>query len=189
MTAVVGLVGDGAGTPIDQGATTFLFVAALLFGLVAVQRLRNRSFLVLPRWVGIAAGGVAVAAVVLAFVLPPILRPDPNAVRPSSPARVTFASPSPGETFTGTVAHPAAVPVVIRLTGGRIVPFTSTKLVPTEGHIHLYLDGRLVSMTTALHQTVDAVPGRHVLEADFVAADHAPFDPPVRASVSFSVRS
>jgi hypothetical protein len=189
MTTALGLIGDGAGTPLDQGATTFLFVAALLFGLVAVQRLRNRSFLVLPRWVGFAAAGVAAVAVALAFVLPPILRPDPSAVRPSSPARLAFAMPSPGEAFTGTVAHPAAVPMLLRLTGGRIVPFTSTKLVPTEGHIHLYLDGRLVSMTTPLHQTVDAVPGRHVLEADFVAADHAPFDPPIRASVSFSVRS
>jgi hypothetical protein len=79
---------------------------------------------------------------------------------------------------------------VLRLRGGRVISTTSTDLRPEEGHIHLSLDGRLVSMTYGTLQTVDlsgAAPGVHELDAEFVAADHAPFDPRVTASVEFEV--
>ena len=49
---------------------------------------------------------------------------------------------------------------------------------------HLYLDGALVSMT-GLETRITAPPGVHTLEAEFVAVDHAPFQPRVRASVTF----
>jgi hypothetical protein len=60
-------------------------------------------------------------------------------------------------------------------------------LPPNEGHIHLYLDGSLVTMTTGLSAMIDAPPGRHALRAEFVAVDHGPFDPRVVATVTFSV--
>jgi hypothetical protein len=63
----------------------------------------------------------------------------------------------------------------------------SVRPVPNEGHVHLYLDGSLVSMTTALDARVAAPPGQHELQAEFVALDHVPFQPPVVATVTFSV--
>ena len=93
-------------------------------------------------------------------------------------------SPAGEQVFHG---HPATVHVVLSLDGAQVVPFTSLRLVPDEGHIHLFLDGALVSMTTGLTADVSAAPGSHVLEAEFVAVDHGPFDPRVRASTPFSV--
>jgi hypothetical protein len=169
---------------VDQGVATFLFLAAVFFGLVGVQRVRGKSFRRLPPQAGWAAVGLAISALVLALVLPPIIRPDASASRPSSPARLSFLSPRQGEVFRG---RPASVPVRLRLEGGRIVPFTSTRLAPNQGHVHLFLDGALVSMSLTLAKTLDVEPGRHVLLAEFVAADHGPFDPRVRTSVTFQV--
>jgi hypothetical protein len=45
-----------------------------------------------------------------------------------------------------------------------------------------------VSMVGGTTQVVDLrsiPPGRHTLRAEFVAADHLPFDPPVIAQVTF----
>jgi hypothetical protein len=138
------LLADGARAPVDQGVATFLFLAAVFFGLVGVQRVRGRSFRRLPPQAGWVAVGLAVFALVLAIVLPPIIRPDATTARPSSAARIGFLSPRRGEVFRGS---PAPVPVRLRLVGGRIVPFTSTRLAPNEGHVHLFLDGALVSMS------------------------------------------
>ena len=175
---------DGARSPVDQGVSTMLFLAAFLFGLVGLQRLRGRGFRRLPRPAGWVAVALAVASLVLAIVLPPVIRPVVAAGRPSSSAQVRFLSPAPGAAYQG---DPATVPVRLALTGGRIVPFTSTKLVPNEGHIHLFLDGALVSMSYALVKDLQVAPGVHRLEAEFVAVDHGPFDPRVRAFVEFRV--
>jgi hypothetical protein len=105
--------------------------------------------------------------------------------RPSSTATLAFASPTPGQ----EVASGSAIPVEITLTGGRIVAQTSADLKPDEGHIHLYLDDELVSMNYGLTATLDDVPaGTHLLRAEFVAADHAPFDPRVFTQVAFEVK-
>ena len=126
-------------------------------------------------------------SLVLAIVLPPIVSPEISSVRPSSTARIFIESPRPGHIYRAR-GELAEVPVRLRLVGGRIVPFTSTKLVPNTGHIHVYLDGALVQMTTTLRRHVAMLPGHHTLRVEFVAVDHAPFNPDVQDTVSFVVK-
>src|SRR5262245_56646668 len=104
--------------------------------------------------------------------------------RPSSPARLTIASPSDGE-----VIHGSDVPVKVELTGATVVPATQATIVPTQGHIHVSLDGNLVAMNFGPSDTVhDVPPGPHVLQVEFVASDHLPFDPRVIAQTTFETK-
>jgi hypothetical protein len=178
------LLGDGPGS-LDQSVTSLLAVVAFAAGWVAVRRLLGKGFPRLPRPAAWGSAAAAIVCLVLVFVLPPILSPAPASVRPSSTAHVRILSPLPGQTFRG---DPARVPVRLQLTGGRIVRFTSTNLRPDEGHIHLFVDGRLVSMSYGLSAGVWVSPGEHTLLAAFVAVDHAPFVPSVQAAVTFRVR-
>jgi hypothetical protein len=133
----------------------------------------------------VGLGVVAFGCFVLATIFPLLLGARPSLGRPSTTARLEIVSPRDGEVLPG---DPASIPVELHLEGGNVVPFTSLRLVPNEGHIHLYLDGSLVSMTTALDARVAAPPGQHELQAEFVALDHVPFQPEVVATVTFSVR-
>jgi hypothetical protein len=108
---------------------------------------------------------------------------SPLGPRPSSLATLAIAEPADGSDVTGTSAH-----VGLRLTGATIVAETTTAIRPDQGHVHLYLDNQLVSMNYGLEQDVPVTPGTHVLRAEFVAADHAPFSPRViSADVVFTV--
>jgi len=104
--------------------------------------------------------------------------------RPSSPATVAIVTPTSGARVTGTSVH-----VVLSLTGATIVPATTTAITPTTGHVHLYVDNQLVSMNYGLEQDLPITAGSHVLKAEFVAADHAPFSPRVYSDqVIFTVQ-
>ena len=175
---------NGTGSPVDEGVQSLLFLATLILAWVGVSRIRGTGFRRLPREAGWIVVVLAGCAAVAAFVVPPELRPTIAAARPTTQARLEILSPRPGQVFQG---DPADVQVHLRLIGGRIVGFTSSRLVADEGHVHLTLDGRLVSMTSSTDQTLALSPGTYRLEAEFVAVDHGPFDPPVTASVTFSV--
>jgi len=102
-------------------------------------------------------------------------------VRPSSPATVAILSPTDGEVVQGS-----DVKIRVRLTGAKIVPATTTDIVPTKGHLHVYLDDQIVSMNFKLTGDIgDVTPGMHVLRVEFVASDHLPFDPRVFTAVTF----
>jgi hypothetical protein len=104
--------------------------------------------------------------------------------RPRSTADLTILAPK-----NGTVVHGTVVDLRLRLTGARIVKATSSDVRSDEGHIHVLLDGTLISMNYGLEQRIpDLDKGTHLLQAEFVASDHAPFDPRVIATVSFEVR-
>ena len=175
---------NGTGSAVDEGVQSLLFLATLILAWVGVSRIRGTGFPRLPRAVGWIVMLLAGCAAVAAFIVPPKLRPTIAAVRPTTDARLEILSPRPDQMFRG---DPADVQVHLRLIGGRIVGFTSSRLVPNEGHVHLILDGRLVSMTSSTDQTLALSPGTYRLKAEFVAVDHGPFDPPVTASVTFSV--
>jgi hypothetical protein len=110
----------------------------------------------------------------------------PTGARPSTNATLTILSPKDGEVIKGS-----DVPLQVDLKGGKIVQVAgSTTLVPNEGHLHVYLDDQLISMTSATTTTVpDVQPGTHLLKVEFVANDHFPYDPRVIAVVSFEVKA
>jgi hypothetical protein len=107
-----------------------------------------------------------------------------SAPRPASTAKLTVVSPTPNEVVTGSAVH-----VDIQVTGATIVMVTSSDIRPDQGHIHLYIDNNLVSMNYGTAVDIPAVPGTHVLRAEFVASDHAPFDPrDVTPDIVFTVK-
>lgn len=106
------------------------------------------------------------------------------AARPSSPATIRIANPRAGE-----VVSRKPVAIVVDLVGARIASATSTTVAPREGHVHLYVDNSLASMTYGLRHEIDLPRGAHVVKAEFVAADHVPFSPRVFSpEVVFTVR-
>lgn len=169
----------------DEVIAEIMIFAAIAAAWIGWSRMKGRRFERLPRWLGVgvfaAAPVLAVGAIVVPYV---ILRPPaPAAVPPTSTATVAFVKPAPGEHVAGSTME-----VEIRLTGGHVVDTTTTDVTPDAGHLHVYLDGAMVSMTYADALQVpieDLSIGTHELRAEFVAVDHAPFDPPVTASVTF----
>src|SRR5215207_9961066 len=99
--------------------------------------------------------------------------------RPSSPAKLTIETPRQGQTVDQDRAQ-----LILALDGGKIINQTTTRIQGDEGHIHLHVDGKLVDMNYGLRQRP---PGQHVVQVEFVAADHAPFDPRVLTQAAFKV--
>jgi hypothetical protein len=170
----------------DESLGILLLFAAMWFGWAGWSRLRGHGFERLPAIAGpglMVVGGVLLGA---ALVVPPALFPPSGPApgpRPASTASLTFEQPE-----VGASVEDRQLEVVLDLDGGTIVDGASADLAPNTGHIHLSLDGRLVSMTYGVVQVVDVgslSPGEHDLRAEFVAADHAPFSPRVVATVSF----
>jgi hypothetical protein len=113
-----------------------------------------------------------------AATTPPVTTPAP---RPASTARLTVVAPRNGATVKAGVVR-----LRLALAGARIVSQTTTRVTPDTGHVHVLLDGRLVSMNYQLAATLPPVsPGAHVVRVEFVAADHLPFDPRVIRQIAF----
>ena len=169
------------------GLAPFIAMALFFGGMgaaVGAYVLLSQRTHAVRRAMGIGVGVAAFGCFGLATVFPLIVHASPTLTRPSTSARLAFVSPRQGEVVPG---NPALIQVQLELDGGKIVPISSLHLVPNEGHIHLYLDGSLVSMT-GLDVRIVAAPGRHSLRAEFVAVDHRPFRPRVLATVMFEVR-
>lgn len=166
------------------------FLATILAGLgfvtawVGLSRLRGRGFTGVPRPIAYVLVGLAPVALVASVVVPSMFGPTIAAgPRPRSTATIAFALPTPGQVVRGDDLR-----VDLDLEGGRIVEQTTTAITPDTGHVHLFVDGELLSMTGGGEQLVpvgDLPPGVHRLLAEYVAADHAPFAPRVTATISF----
>ena len=181
-----------AGTP-DEQVSLVIIVGALWIGWTGWSRIKGNGFPRMPLAGAYALVGLAVVVMFAGLTLPrQFMRPSssviasagPTGARPASTAVLAITRPIAGQTVTGT-----SVVVVMTLTGGRIIDASSTTLTPDTGHIHLSIDGALQSMTFGLVQELDVrslSPGPHTLTAEFVAADHGPFDPRVTASVTFT---
>jgi hypothetical protein len=177
-----------AGTPDEQVALVTV-VAGLWVGWAGVSRVRHRGFPRLPIVVAYSLAALGVVVVIAGLTLPrqfmrPKASPPPSGARPASTATINLTRPTAGQVVNGNELE-----VVMTLPGGTIIDTSSTTLTPDTGHIHLSLDGKLVSMTYGLVQVLDLrslTPGVHTLEAEFVAAGHGPFDPRVIATVRFT---
>jgi len=105
--------------------------------------------------------------------------------RPETPATLQIITPAPNA-VTGS-----DVDLRLRLRDAHVVPGTQIggKIRPDRGHIHVSVDGQITQMYYGTHQTVAGLtPGRHTIQAEFVASDHAPFSNRVVAAVTFEVR-
>ena len=106
----------------------------------------------------------------------------PAAPRPSSPAELTIVTPRNGQTVK------EGAELRLSLDGAKIVNQTTTRIQGDEGHLHLLVDGKLVNMNYGLRQRLpELTPGQHVLQVEFVAADHAPFEPRILTQAAFTV--
>ena len=104
------------------------------------------------------------------------------APRPSSPAKLTIMTPRNGQTVK------EGAQLRLGLDNAKIVNQTTTRIQGDEGHIHLLVDGKLVNMNYGLRQHLpELTPGQHVVQVEFVAADHAPFEPRILTQAAFTV--
>ena len=104
--------------------------------------------------------------------------------RPSSTAKLTILAPRNRQTISRQADE-----VRLGLVGAKIVSQTTTRIRPDQGHIHLLVDGKLVAMNYSLNEQLpNLTPGQHVVQVEFVAADHAPFEPRVLTQAAFTVK-
>ena len=173
----------------DETMSLVMLFAGIWVGWIGWSRLRGTGFPRLPRWGAWAAIGVAATLVITATFVPRMIvgtgipTEVAGAPRPSSPAILTFVDPRPNAKEPGD-----GMTVRMDLQHATLTPLTTTAITPDTGHIHLSMDGTLISMSGDTLQVIDlrnVTPGKHTLTADFVAADHLPFDPPVTSSVTF----
>ena len=103
--------------------------------------------------------------------------------RPASTAKLTILTPRNGQTISRQTPE-----LRLSLAGAKIVTQTSTHIRPDQGHVHLLVDGKLVAMNYGLDERLPTLsPGQHVVQVEFVAADHDPFEPRVLAQAAFLV--
>lgn len=125
-----------------------------------------------PRRTSVVLAVAGVAAIAGAFTL--------TAGSGSDHHDVSIAIVSPAD---GATLEAGAVPVEIELAGAELASESSTD---DAGHLHVYVDGEVVDMPSALEVEVELGPGEHDLEVEFVDADHRALDPPVTDAVSIT---
>jgi hypothetical protein len=105
------------------------------------------------------------------------------AERPSSPAKLSIVSPRNGQTVRRDRPE-----LRLALRGAEVVSQTSTRVRGDQGHLHLSVDGKLVNMNYGLRAKLPPLsPGQHVVQVEFVAADHIPFEPRIMTQAAFEV--
>jgi hypothetical protein len=107
---------------------------------------------------------------------------SPAGGRPTTPAQLEIIEPTANQqTGANLIAQ-------FKLTGAKFAAQTTTDVKPDEGYIHVSVDDKQVAIVDTTEVPLYALaPGPHVLQAEFVASDHAPFQNRAVASVSFTV--
>jgi MYXO-CTERM domain-containing protein len=168
----------------SDNVATFLAVGALVL-LVSWRRRRKAATTDRQKRVLLLFPAGALLLVLAAVAAPTFVKTTPSKNRPLTTAQLAIVRPEQGQ-VTGP-----DVDLKLRLIGGQVVPPTNviaTNLPPNKGHIHVLVDGKLVTMAYGLDQPIKGLAaGPHVVEVQFVAVDHAPFANPVRSAVLFTV--
>jgi len=101
---------------------------------------------------------------------------------------LSFVSPTPNQIIAGP-----KVVVKIAVANFALVDYkTHPKLVPGQGHLHLWLDqtkptkASAVKAVSPTYTFQNVKPGSHALIAELVANDHTSLVPPVTAAVKFT---
>jgi hypothetical protein len=137
-----------------------------------------------PWWRSWGFIALALALAASAFVVPQrYLRIAPAKTRPmAGTASVEIIAPA-----DGTVVGADSLTMAVDLRNAQLVA-TSRSVGTGKGHLHVSVDGSLLTMAGGLQTRVDLRPfkaGTHTLTVELVAADHGPFLPRVRDAISF----
>jgi hypothetical protein len=86
--------------------------------------------------------------------------PQPSAGRPKSTALLTIVSPTAGQTVPTS-----GITVKLSLEKAKIVEAAQTRLRPDEGHVHLMVDGKTITLFAGLEvATGPLTAGPHLIQ-------------------------
>ncbi len=122
------------------------------------------------RWVPLTLLGVGLLGGGMGSLAAPLVQ-GPCRGRPGTDASVEVVRPAEGAVFHDRV------PVEVRIVAGRLALGTGLANRPGEGHLHISVDGNIISMIGQERQTIPVPLGRHVIGVEFVANDHISFCP------------
>jgi hypothetical protein len=141
-----------------------LALAAGLMALAVMLFLRKDAKPQIVLLLMLGAIGIAIGS----FAFSPKPVPAPRDVS------VSIVSPAEGDKVPAN--SPIDVHVIVN--GGHLTSST-TSTSSTAGHLHFFVDGRIVSMPSSLQAPVTLKPGSHTIEVEFVTPNHQPFAPPI----------
>ena len=170
----------GTGSSADVYSDVLILVAALAgFRWLNMRtQAKNDSTMKRKQLVIGAIAIVAIAAAATAGLWAP--KKTPSTSRPTTSARLAILSPQTDQVVS---LH---TNIKLQLTGGALLDPAVTK--GQGGHLHVSVDGAVISMTDKLDQRVKLTVGRHTVTAEYVAPDHASFKTPVIAAVVFDAK-
>src|SRR5688500_14386884 len=139
-------------------AAGIAFVGAFVFRSIKPDKIG-------PPWALFITGAILV---VLGLLIPRL--------QGGTDAEVAFASPQDG----ATVPANEPLEIEIDLEGGELAASNSS----SGGHLHIFVDGSVISMPATTTAEVTLEPGEHELRVEYVDIQHAAYDPPVQATIS-----
>jgi hypothetical protein len=148
--------------------TTLLIAASLAFVAAFVVRSAKPDKQALA-WVAFGAGVLLSGS---AFIVPNLSDGSVS----SSDIQVNIVAPAEG----ATVAAGEPITVEVEVDGAEL----ATSPADQGGHIHVYVDGTLEQMPVGGTTTITLKAGERELTVEYVDAQHAPLDPPVRTTVT-----
>jgi hypothetical protein len=96
---------------------------------------------------------------------------------------ISITSPADGD----TVSAGEPVQVSVDLTGAELTSETESE-DPTRGHLHIFVDGQIISMPSSTTNEVELEPGEHTIAVEFTTADHRSFEPRIQDAITVTAQ-